>query len=513
MKIARTALAVVTVATVVAGCQSGGATDKAGSATIQLRFATTTGVNDNGQSYGPQAFLDSLTRVSGGRIKVEVVSEYHQGDPKAESQLVAAIAAGEVDGGWPSTRAFAAAGIEHLRATEAPMTITSYAAEQDLVSGPVSAKLLDTLKGTGVQGLGLAVGPLRRPFAAKKPLLAVEDWKGARIRSFNSPMQSLAYKDLGAVPVFAGADWPEQIRDGRLDGAEMDVAQYAENNLGSVARHVVSNVVLWPKVFVLSMSQKRFDTLSRQQRDWVRTAAESAVQASVAGSHDERALAERLCGEGVRFSQASPAQLASLQAAVKPSLNTLAADPVDGPLLRDIQAIAAKHPATDDPMPSGCARTSAEASSGSANGAPLTASTLPDGQYRMEVSQDDLARQQLSNNDGATGIWTLLVRNATYQITCHPADLPGTDCGHAISSKVLDAGDLLGSGTTVQFVFRPERTARLSGCTLPVSEQEPGHCGPGGGFSMHWSLEGNQLTLKNDGPPTSFALKPWTKIG
>jgi TRAP-type C4-dicarboxylate transport system substrate-binding protein len=516
MRTALRVLAAATVAAAVAGCQSGGTVDKTGSATIQLRLASIDDVNDNGQSYGPQAFVDALSQVSGGRIKVQVVTGYHIGDPQAESQLVAAIASGEVDGGWPSTRAFAAAGIAHLRATEAPLTITSYAAEQELVSGPVSARLLSTLKGTGVNGLGLAVGPLRRPFAAKRPLMAVEDWKGARVRSFNSPMQSQTLKSLGAVPVEAGFDWPNQIRDGRLRAAEFDVPQYAANDLGTVTAHVTGNVVLWPKVFVLSLSQKRYDSLTGQQQAWVREAATRAVRASVTGSHDESALATGLCDAGVRFHRASATQLAGLRAAVRPSLDALAADPIDGPLLRDIQAIAANHPAAYDPAPATCT-TGAPTSTDTREEVPSTPSALPAGQYRISVSQKDLAEHRLSNNDGLTGIWTLLVRDATYQVNCRPLDLPGTDCGHNTTDKPLDLGDLRGNGHTVYFVFRPERMARVTGCTLPVTADESlqlkGHCGPGGGLSMGWAVNGDQLILTDTrADQGGFSIKPWTRI-
>ena len=63
---------------------------------------------------------------------------YGDGAAAAESEIVQAIAAGEVDGGWPTVRAFANAGIPGLQAVEAPMTITSYDAEKELVSGPVA---------------------------------------------------------------------------------------------------------------------------------------------------------------------------------------------------------------------------------------------------------------------------------------------------------------------------------------------------------------------------------------
>jgi len=98
-----------------------------------LRLATIDRVNNNGQSYGPEAFVENLAKVSGGRLKVEMTTEYDGGAGDAESNLVNAIASGEVDGGWPSTRAFANAGINGLEAVEAPMTLTSYAAEKTLV--------------------------------------------------------------------------------------------------------------------------------------------------------------------------------------------------------------------------------------------------------------------------------------------------------------------------------------------------------------------------------------------
>jgi hypothetical protein len=90
-----------------------------------LRLATI----DEGIEYGgpgAQAFVDGLAEVSGRRPHVEVTTGYLDGSPDAESRLIEAIAAGAVDGGWPSTRAFANAGIIGLEAIEAPMLITSF---------------------------------------------------------------------------------------------------------------------------------------------------------------------------------------------------------------------------------------------------------------------------------------------------------------------------------------------------------------------------------------------------
>ncbi|HEX2399352.1 MAG TPA: hypothetical protein VHJ79_05070, partial [Mycobacterium sp.] len=94
------AAAIVLVLLAACGSGSVGVADKAGGDTVVLRLATIDPVNDNGQSYGPQAFIDALKELSGGRIKVEVQEDFGDFAADAESQVVKAIASGTIDGGW-----------------------------------------------------------------------------------------------------------------------------------------------------------------------------------------------------------------------------------------------------------------------------------------------------------------------------------------------------------------------------------------------------------------------------
>ena len=74
-----TAVVAATVA-LVGACSVAPSTDKSGSDTAVLRLATIDRVNNNGQSYGPEAFVENLEKVSDGRIKVEVTEDYGQGE-------------------------------------------------------------------------------------------------------------------------------------------------------------------------------------------------------------------------------------------------------------------------------------------------------------------------------------------------------------------------------------------------------------------------------------------------
>jgi TRAP-type C4-dicarboxylate transport system substrate-binding protein len=503
----------VAIMALAAACQAPRNVDKTGGDTTVLRLATFEGqVNANGQNYGPQAFVDNLRKLSGGRLKVELTTNYGGNAPDAESRLVRAIASGEVDGGWPSTRAFADAGITGLEVVEAPMTITSYAAEKALVSGPVAGKLLGRLDGTGVVGLGLTVGPLRRPFAAKAPLLGPGDWEGVRFRVFNSPVQAGAVRALGATPVNLSFSFIDEIKAGTLRGAEFDIPQYARSGYAVEAVHVTANVVLWPKVFVLALSQKRFGALTTQQQAWVRGAAEQAVKASVDATYGQASVVRALCGRGVRFADATPGQIEGLRARLRPVLERLAARPADAPLLRDIQTIANQNPGPEAlDVPASCQH--AAAAGGSLGSIPATVSALPDGVYRRELTQQDIAAAGGDPGSHPAGIWTITVRRGTYELRCRPVPGPGDVCGGSVTDQPLDVGDLRGTGKIVYFVPDAKRLQRLTGCTLPVGAQDPS-CPPDDPYGVGWALSGDTLVFSNT-PGQRFdigLIGPWRKI-
>ena len=504
-------------AMIATACTTNGATaDKTGGDTAVLRLVTIDGsAAETSQYYGPAAFVQALRTVSGGRLKVQVATHYGDGAPDAESNLVKAIATGKVDGGWPATRAFAAAGIDGLAPVEAPLTITSYDAEKALVTDPVAGKLLSALHGSGVVGLGLAAGPLRRPFSTKRALVSSAVWSGTTFRVFNSPVQRDAVTAWGGAPKNLGIGYIDEIRAGRLEGAELDVDGYHRGGAVTDVPYVAANIVLWPKVFVLSLSQHRFDALSAQQRSWVTKAADQAVKASVAGTYNDASIVPELCAEGLRIAAASADQLRGLRDLVSPVVASLGAG-AESAILARIRRIAADHPQPDVlPIPAGCSE--GDARPASLGQVPASVSPLPDGIYRTELSRADVIAAGVSITDGnPPGTWTLRVAKGTYQLSCRPLANPGEDCGGEDTDKPLDVGDLRGSGKTVYFVYNLRRMAQLTACQLPASNVVPGHCFAGGIYRMNWSFA-NELLRFSDyvaaGTNQQYLIKAWQRIG
>jgi len=496
-----------------AGCADAAPADRTGGHTIVLRLATSDGDLSSPPHYeGPLTFVKELDRLSHGGIRVEVTHDYGHGAGSAESKLVTAIASGDVDGGWPATRAFADAGIHGLEAVEAPLAITNRKALTALVTGKPSERILGELKGSGVVGLALAAGPFRVPMSAQDPLVSVEDWKGVPFRVYNSPVQADAVRALGGEPLAYTHNWHEAVSAGKLRGAELDIAGYATAGTTDVVTDVTANVPLWPKVFVLALSQKRYDALTDQQRVWVRQAAARAGQAAVGASYDDTASVALLCEHGVRVHLATDSQLTGLRTALAPVSARLASNDRTAGVMRVVTDLAARFPGVDVPrIPAGCVKTKAPAGPS----IPTQVSELPDGVYRAEIPVAAVEDAGINNQDGFSGIWTLHIDHGTYVLTCRALDAPGHDCGNNTYDGPLEAGDLRGEGSKVWFVYDPGRLAEFTGCTLPVSPSLPGHCAPMEPYSASWAVRGKTLTFQDpEGLPSYYLpIRPWRRIG
>ena len=493
-----------------AGCAAA-PVDRSGADVLQLRMATIDGYefgSTGGSQAGPETFVRELESLSGGRIEVNVATAYGSGAADAENRLVSAIAAGDLDGGFPATRAFAAAGIHGLEAVEAPFALVNRAAVAELVTGDVAALALAQLRGSGVVGVGLADGGLRRPFA-DRPLLGVPAWSDMRFRVFGSPVEADTVTALGGVPVPAGAGWVDDAVAGRLDGAEFSLEGYLGNDYSDEAGEVSLDVVLWPKVWVLALSQERFNSLDDEERSWVAEAAARATAASLSAPDDQQYVAG-LCARGVHFHVGTPGQHRGLERAVASVRDGLRADPDTAELMAAVDDIASRHPTADVPrVPDDCGASSSLAGPE----VPDEVSALPDGVYRAEVPASAVTAAGGNNGPGYSGLWTLEVKDGTYALTCRPLAEPGKDCGNAVSTNVLEAGRLRGADDRAYFVGDLDLLASLSGCST-----EPGAayaCTPANTYAARWSVDGDELTFSDVlGPDgTYLGLRRWTRIG
>jgi hypothetical protein len=245
----------------------------------------------------------------------------------------------------------------------------------------------------------------------------------------------------------------------------------------------------------------------------VREAANRAVQASVEADFDETVDLQAACEAGSRFVDASSEYVEALRTAFAPVVERLAADPVDGPILAELRAIAAMHPGPEPlDMPDSCREATAPQDAGVV--VPDEVSGLPNGTYRVTITAGDLEAASISNDEGWTGVWTLTIEDGTYQMSCRAVENPVKDCGGSSTYEgALEAGYVRGTGNVVHFVYDAEMHSALTGCTTTPEVLPP--CHPLPTYSVTWSLDGDLLAFSDSQPFVVYdkVLEPWTRIG
>jgi TRAP-type C4-dicarboxylate transport system substrate-binding protein len=334
------ALALPAVAAADCGGTAGG--DKAGGPAggpVVLRMASIPSDLSNTLPVGD--FVRRVRALSGGSVRVRVISQWGLYAPGAEAQVVHAVAAGTADLGWAGSRVFDTMGVPAFGTLSAPMLIDSYPLENAVLRTTMPARMLAGLSTVHVTGLAVLGDALRQPFAVRRPLLAPADWHGIGFGTYRSGAQEQAIRVLGATPVVAlGLYRAHDLDSGTIQGFELDVHTYVRLELVASARYVTANVALWPQFDVLFANPARLASLTPQQRAWVWQAAQQAATHSVSLiAGQDRSSIKKACAIGARFATATPADLAALRRAFSPVYRSLASNAQASAVIRQILAL------------------------------------------------------------------------------------------------------------------------------------------------------------------------------
>jgi TRAP-type transport system periplasmic protein len=427
----RTRLATVALAVIAAvaagGCSGGGAGgDKAGGsgAPVVLRMANATA--DLEVVPLIKDFVSQVRERSGGNVRVQVVNRWGEYAADAEQQVVRAVAAGKVDLGWAGTRVFDTMGVTSFQALQAPMLIDSYALERAVITSDIPARMMDGLSEVGVTGFGTLADGLRKPIAVRQPMLGVADWHGMTFGVYRSQGQAQAIRALGATPMEAFGPFRDQaLKDGKMQGFELDLYLYSHLVLTQRAPYVTANVNLWPQTDVLFANPGRLAALTGQQRGWLRQAAQDVTSRSASLADRDTQLLRNACQSGARFATASQADLAALRTAFAPVYASLEQNPQTKAFIQRIQALKQSTPAGAPlAIPAGCTGKAPEQPAGNTGTAPADLN----GTYRYVLTKEDAGKNGGENLDEFPSVTTVKLEDgqvdggcfgqgATYSVT------------------------------------------------------------------------------------------------
>jgi TRAP-type C4-dicarboxylate transport system substrate-binding protein len=256
-----------------------------------------------------QPFAAAVWKLSHGTLQIKIEDNWRPYDASYETGLIKDVRAGKAPLGITASRAFDTVGITSFEALQTPFLIDNVALERNVLDTSIPAKMLTGLRPYGLVGLAILPGPLRRPLGFTRPLLAVSDYKGARIGVRPSGVTADTLRALGAIPVIQ----PRSDSDlGAAGLAGVEAHAFAIDTGEDVPGAVLTgNVVLEPRPNVIFMNQPAYAALTASQRGVLLRAAAEARDVRIYEGNDAAAVAD-LCRSGTEIVSASAAELAGL---------------------------------------------------------------------------------------------------------------------------------------------------------------------------------------------------------
>lgn len=281
-------------------------------------------------------FVAEVEEASGGSITFETIPTYSGGDVP----LLQAVRDGTVDAATVSTAVWATQGVEVFDALQAPFLIDRVELEREVIAGEIGQEMLAEVGQIGLVGLAIHEGGLRKPIGADMPLTSPEDFEGLAIRSVESEVLATGLRALGADPVpLPVGDIYAALRDGTVDALESNLPLIQTNRYYEVAEFITGNLTFWPFPTALVINQDVFDSLSEEQQQILIDAGARVPDFSIDIFTQPSDLPETLCEEGMRFAQATEAEIAALEERAQVAVAQLSENPQTAGFIERIRQI------------------------------------------------------------------------------------------------------------------------------------------------------------------------------
>ena len=259
-------------------------------------------------------FAEVLKARTGGRIEVQVAPSAQLGDDAA---MVTALRTGALDLSANSQGAVANAVAEYA-AWGMPFLFSSPAAAFKLLDGPLGKELADRSAEKGLVLLGTWDNGIRQMTNSKRPINAVEDMKGLKMRVPPDTTLVDIMKALGAeAQQIKFAELYVALQQGVVDGQENPLVNIHASKLYEVQKHLALTNHQF-QMTPLLMSKRSWDRLSEADKKAVQEAAAEAttLQRKLSQEADERLLAD-LKAKGVQVTTPDKASFAKATASVE----------------------------------------------------------------------------------------------------------------------------------------------------------------------------------------------------
>jgi tripartite ATP-independent transporter DctP family solute receptor len=303
----------------------------------KLRFSIQN-TKDHPLGLGAQKFADLVDQKSGGKIKVTV---YPDGRLGGDVQTMSALQGGTLD--LMTVTAGLLVGISKpFGVLDFPYLFNDVKEADAIVDGPIGQKLQAQLTDKGLVGLGYWDLGFRNVTNSKLPITKLEDMKGLKLRTLQSPIFVDVFSALGANPVpLSFTELYNAMEQRVVDGQENPVAVIAFAKFNEVQKYLsLTRHAYGAQSFMIS--KKTWDKLNADEQKMITTAAAEtrAYQRQISRELNEREIGN-LKASGMQVNDVSPQEIARIRERLQPVIVKYTPQVGEG-LVNEINAELAK---------------------------------------------------------------------------------------------------------------------------------------------------------------------------
>lgn len=263
-------------------------------------------------------FAASVSKATQGKVVIEVFGNATLG---SEDKMLIATQSGVQDLYMGALSPIAARKKE-MQIFDFPFIFGSDAEAAFVLDGPVGRKILDGLGDMNMRGLVWSGGAFRNMSNSKRPLNAMAEMKGLKVRVMQSPMALASFNAMGmnAVPMAFTEVYPA-LETKALDGYEHPVVDMYANKMFEVQKYLTITYHVDTPVALLA-SSKWWASLTPDQQVAVQKSAE---ETRTFQRKEELAQAADVVGQlkakGMSVTEMPAAELDKIRAAVQPVID------------------------------------------------------------------------------------------------------------------------------------------------------------------------------------------------
>jgi tripartite ATP-independent transporter DctP family solute receptor len=299
----------------------------AGTASAEVRAHTLkfAAANNKGhpQVTGMEKFAEIVKAKSGGKIEVKL---FPGGVLGGDVQTVSALQGGVVEM-LVLNAGILSSNVKAFGAVDLPFLFNSGEEADKVMDGAFGKSLSEKLPATGLVGLAYWELGFRNLTNNRRAVTKLEDIKGLKIRTLQSPIPIELFNSLGANAVpLPYTELYTALETGTVDGQENPFANIINAKFYEVQKYLTVTRHQYNPQIVL-VSKKFWDGLNEEEKAILQSAATEArdFQRKVSREADAKALDE-IKKTGMQVTELNAAETQKIRDAVKPLIDKFSAD-------------------------------------------------------------------------------------------------------------------------------------------------------------------------------------------